>query len=235
LEKTFASRPQKEVIRRDSYRGLQKISVAHGDPTRAAIMDVSARLSETYLASPQAAIDDSLFYREMAKWKEKQVEAEKEHADIERRHTFVAILEGLQGALASTQKDPAAQAAAQNQVVADINATEQAFAQQHANVDLALKSYSAKVLSFKEAQTDNAIDIGSGMARSLGEEVAIALGNAERDDVYRAVLQQFAADKPNLKSVLDHRKPDREKDILSIAVAFEQYQRTVEGNRLSKR
>jgi hypothetical protein len=236
LEKTFASRPQKEIIRKAAYKGLQKVSLAQGDTVRAGIMGLSAKLATTYLATEQAVRDDSLFYQEMAKWKDVELDAEKKHAALDRRQALLGVLQTLSAAsqIQAAKGDVTASTAIKNQMTADMIATDREFAQQHANVDMALKAYSAKLSTLKTGMTDNAIDIGSGVARTLGEEVAFALGNARDDAPYRAVLGEFAADKPELKRAVSQRNPDRERDILAVAMAFQKYESENDINALAR-
>ncbi|MGH7604301.1 MAG: hypothetical protein ACRENK_09930 [Gemmatimonadaceae bacterium] len=236
MEKTFASHPQKEIIRKQAYEGLQKVSVAEGDSVRAGIMDLSAKLAATYLATEQAVRDDSLFYREMTKWKDIEVDAEKKHAALSRRQALLGVLQVLNAAsqIEAAKGDATASTAINNQMAADIIATDREFAQQHANVDMAVKAYSAQLSTLKTGMTDNAIDIGSGVARTLGEEVAFALANARDDAPYRGVLEQFATDKPELKAALNQRSADKEQDILGVAMAFQKYESENEINAFAR-
>lgn len=230
LDKTFASRSQKETARAGAYRGLQKVSLSQGESARASLMGLAARLSEIYLSSPQALADDSLFYREIIKWKGVQLAAEKKQADIERRQTWVAILQGINGAVqanAVPKGDVAGSLAVGQQVAADAAATDRVFAQQMEQVTRSLRQYSSQIRALKAGLTDNAIDFGSGLSRTLGEEIVYALATAQDEAPYRTALQEFAADKPALRSALNQPSATKDEDILRIATAFLDYEKSI--------
>jgi len=204
VSRTIASRPDRERIIRAAYEGLEAIAEARGQRKWGKLMRFCSHLAGTYLDSSQAREDNANFYAQMNILK--TAEQEMEQAQSEANSQLMQGL--LLGAFAGVGAAGAFMNGASSQFgnyvgqgVMQLSESKINYDQAVATItDLAGKTNEQyRMIRFAAATDVEEITAANSF---VGNEFLFYVKNAKDPRPYLQLLDRFAANKPQLKSVL---------------------------------
>lgn len=229
LSKTFASRSDKERIRSAAFHGLASSAKARGQTRWSDLLELSAKFSDTYLATPQSAREDSTFTRDVNKWRDIAVQHEKAQADLERKQMWAGLAQALsQNAQSRTVKpgDLAGAIALTEQQLSEQNQLKQQFEAERQQLLGSLQHFTGQAEAFKSAVANDATEVEAGNS-FFSDEVLYYLATASDGTPYRELLSAFSKDKPQLMQALNEHRGKSEDDIMAIALAARDHELVV--------
>ena len=208
--RAFASRADREFIRRTAYRELADLSTQRSEPAWAAVLGLCADLSDAYLASPQAQADDASFYTELARVRREGERVASLRSSLESKKSMdtfrtsmglvaafaQAVSDGMNGNTNSTQAQDLAKQTLERSAEEEkeIRALQDEY-------DSSIGRLTQRTRSFRSVVAEDVSEVAAGKS-FLADEVAYYLGAAKDATPYRQVLQRFAVDKPSLAAAL---------------------------------
>lgn len=202
-----SSRADRERLRAAAFEGLAGLAKQRGQTRWSELLSLCADLARTYLNSPQSQEQEDAFFLQLAKLREAEQRAERAAARARHAQEMRAVSLAMQSQfnslnaqmgvqdLQTTNQNNQALLRDSMQLRSDRAELAQALAAAHEEL-----GEGAGKLADISASDLSEIEAGKAF---VGQQVLLYLAAASQKRAYLAVLQKFAADKPDLAAVIE--------------------------------
>lgn len=224
--RTFASRPDRERVRRAAYEGLAASARAREQPRWAALLGLCADLARVYLGSPEAGAHREAFEEELARLQEAE-----DRARAAQRAASAALFSAqMKSAIDSANAqiatasiaDPAERLRAQGMI--GLSAAQASVklgletAEASSAFGAALASIGRGAGEFKAVAAEDVAEVQAGQSFAA-VEVAFYLAGAKPVAPYLERLRSYAKEEPGVRAAIDAYGDLKKQDDPAAALA----------------